>query len=133
MEPVNLSDAKFTNVEHLPIVKEYARKIKLTETVDQMVESQMELSPGVAVLAMVLDTLTGRSPLYRLVDVYRKKDGELLLGQSVEQNFFQIIILAVYWIRSTNPGPKRFLDNWPKMPSVVFKLTRNAVTTTPHR
>jgi transposase len=88
MELLNLSDAKFTNVEHLPIVKEYARKIKLTETVDQMVVSQMELSPGVAVLAMVLDTLTGRSPLYRLVNFYRKKDGELLLGQSVEPELF---------------------------------------------
>ena len=47
MESLNLSGAKFTNVQHLPIAKEYARKIKLTETVDQMVDSQMELSPGV--------------------------------------------------------------------------------------
>jgi transposase len=88
MELLNICDAKFTNVQHLPIVKEYARKIKLTETVDQMVDSQMQLSPGVAVLAMVLDTLTGRSPLYRLANFYRKKDGELLLGQSVEPELF---------------------------------------------
>ena len=67
MEALNLSGAKFTNVQHLPIVKEYARQLKLVETIDGMVESQMELNPGVAVLAMVLDTLTGRMPLYRLV------------------------------------------------------------------
>ena len=88
MESLDLSDAKFTNVQHLPIVKAYAHQIKLTETIDTMVESQMELSPGVAVLAMVLDTLTGRTPLYRLVNFYREKDGELLLGQSVEPGLF---------------------------------------------
>ena len=88
MQLPNFSDAKFTNVQHLPIVKEYARQIKLVETVDSMVESQMELSPGVAVLAMVLDTLTGRTPLYRLVNFYNEKDGELLLGQSVSAQLF---------------------------------------------
>lgn len=88
MESLDLSDAKFTNVQHLPIVKEYLRQIKLTETIDSMVESQMELSPGVAVMAMVLDTLTGRTPLYRLVNFYRKKDGELLLGKAVAPELF---------------------------------------------
>lgn len=88
MESLDLADAKFTNVQHLPIVKEYARQIKLTETIDSMVESQMELSPGVAVLAMVLDTLTGRTPLYRVINFYRKKDGELLLGKSVAPELF---------------------------------------------
>lgn len=88
MEPLDLAGAKFTNVEHLPIVKEYARRIKLTETIDSMVESQMELSPGVAILAMVLDTLTGRTPLYRLVNFYHKKDGELLLGKPVAPELF---------------------------------------------
>jgi len=88
MESLDLADANFTNVQHLPIVKEYARQIKLTETIDSMVESQMELSPGVAILAMVLDTLTGRTPLYRLVNFYRKKDGELLLGKPVAPELF---------------------------------------------
>ena len=88
MESLDLTDAKFTNVQHLPIAKEYARQIKLTQTIDSMVESQMELSPGVAVLAMVLDTLTGRTPLYRLVNFYRKKDGELLLGKPVAPELF---------------------------------------------
>jgi transposase len=88
MKSTDLATAKFTNVQHLPIVKEYARQIKLTETIDSMVESQMELSPGVAVLAMVLDTLTGRTPLYRLVNFYSNKDSKLLLGEPVEPELF---------------------------------------------
>ncbi len=58
----------FSEVGHLPIIKDFAKKIKLVETLDAMVDSEMELSPGVAILAMVLDTLSGRNPLYRVVE-----------------------------------------------------------------
>jgi hypothetical protein len=57
------TDLAFSEVGHLPIVKEFAKKIKLVDTLDTMVDSQMQLAPGVAVMAMVLDTLSGRTPL----------------------------------------------------------------------
>ena len=88
MNSIDLNNAKYTNVQHLPIVKEYARRIKLTGTINSMVDSQMELSPGDAILAMVLDTLTGRTPLYRLMHYYREKDSELLLGKPVAPDLF---------------------------------------------
>jgi transposase len=77
------ADLTFSEVGHLPIVKEFAKKIKLVETLDTMVDSQMELSPGVTVMAMVLDTLSGRTPLYRLEEFFQEKDVELILGQDV--------------------------------------------------
>ena len=40
----------------------------------------MQLQPGQAVLAMVLDTLSGRTLLYRLKEFFHQKDTELLLG-----------------------------------------------------
>jgi hypothetical protein len=54
------ADLTFSEVGHLPIIKEFAKKIKLVETLNAMVDSQMELAPGVTVMAMVLDTLSGR-------------------------------------------------------------------------
>ena len=42
-----------------------AKRIDLADTVNSMVESLMPLSPDQAVLAMVPDTLRGRSLLYR--------------------------------------------------------------------
>jgi transposase len=78
--PANLT---ISEVRHLPIVKEFAKKIKLVETLDTMVDSQMELAPGVTVMAMVLDTLSGRTPLYRLEEFFQEKDVELILGQNV--------------------------------------------------
>jgi len=66
MKKLNTEQTTFTNAMHLPIVKQYARRIKLVETINHLVDSQMDLSPGMAILAMVLDTLSGRTPLYRL-------------------------------------------------------------------
>ncbi len=81
-------DLTFSEVGYLPIIKEFAKKIKLVETLDAMVESQMELSPGITILAMVLDTLSGRTPLYRLEEFFEEKDIELILGQDVKPELF---------------------------------------------
>jgi transposase len=83
--PENLT---FSEVGHLPIIKEFAKKIKLVETLDAMVDSEMELSPGIAVSAMVLDTLSGRTPLYRLEEFFQEKDAELILGHDVKPELF---------------------------------------------
>ena len=88
MESLNTEKLTFTQVQHLPIVKHYARKIKLVETLDAMVDSQMELPPGLAVMAMVQDTLSGRTPLYRLKETFEEKDTELLLGHKIEPKRF---------------------------------------------
>ncbi|WP_419660639.1 transposase, IS4-like [Desulfosarcina variabilis str. Montpellier] len=88
MPPFDTENMTITDARHLPIVKAYAQKIGLVETIDQMVDSQMELSPGMAVFAMVLDTLSGRTPLYRLTEFFEEKDTALLLGSDIEPERF---------------------------------------------
>jgi transposase len=43
----------------------------------------MDVDAGTVVLALVLDTLSGRSPLYRLEEFFASQDTELLLGKAV--------------------------------------------------
>ncbi len=88
MEIPNTEEWRFTDVRFLPIVRDYAKRINLVETVNQMVDSQMELSPGDAILAMVIDTLTGRIPLYRLKESFKDMDTELILGKSINPERF---------------------------------------------
>ena len=88
MQLLNTEEIVITDAKHLPIVKAYARKIGIVETIDQMVNTQMELSPGYAILAMVLDTLSGRTPLYRLAEFFEEMDTELLLGSPIEPERF---------------------------------------------
>ena len=80
---LELGNLQITEVDHLPIIKEYAKKIKLVETVNQIVPSEMEITPGDIVLSLVVDTLSGRSPLYRLSQFYEDVDTEILFGKEI--------------------------------------------------
>jgi transposase len=77
------------HVQHLPIVKAYADKIGLVEAINHIVPTEMAIDPGTVVLGMILDTLSGRSPLYRLEEFFSHQDTALLLGKAVAPEAFQ--------------------------------------------
>ena len=76
-------------VQHLPIVKAYADKIGVVEVINQLVPTEMAIDPGTIVLGMILDTLSGRSPLYRLEEFFTHQDTALLLGKAVPPEALQ--------------------------------------------
>jgi hypothetical protein len=73
------------SVKHLQIVKV---RLGLVELVNHLVPSHMELPPGIFFLGMVLDTLSGRNPLYRLEHFFEERDTELLLSKEVDAKSF---------------------------------------------
>lgn len=75
-------------VQHLPIVKAYADKIGLVEVINQTVATEMAIDPGTIVLGMILDTLSGRSLLYRLEAFFTFQDTALRLGKAVVPSAF---------------------------------------------
>jgi Domain of unknown function (DUF4277) len=77
-----------SQVQHLPIVKAYADKIGLVEAINAVVPTEMGVDPGTIVLGMILDTLSGRSPLYRLEEFFTHQDTALLLGKAVAPEAF---------------------------------------------
>jgi transposase len=74
---------RISNVGFLPVVSAYASRIGLVEEIDRLLGCKMEVSPGRAVLAMILDALTGRSPLCRLEQFFIDKDVGQLLGEDI--------------------------------------------------
>src|SRR5215467_12441040 len=70
-------------VHHLPILKAYADQLGLVSLINHYVPTEMGVDAGTVVLAMVLDTLSGRSPLYRLEEFFAQQDTALLLGKAV--------------------------------------------------
>jgi len=48
-------DMKIWRVDHLPVVGSYCKKLGLVEMVNNLVDSQMKVSPGIIVQGMVLD------------------------------------------------------------------------------
>jgi hypothetical protein len=53
-------------VQHLPIIKAYADQLGLVGLIHHYVPTAMEGDAGTVVLGLVLDTLSGCSPLYHL-------------------------------------------------------------------
>src|SRR2546421_12690101 len=75
-------------VQHLPIVKAYADKIGVVEVINQLAPTELVIDPGTMVLGMILDTLSGRSPLYRLEECFAHQDMALLLGRAIAPDAF---------------------------------------------
>jgi hypothetical protein len=101
---VQITDARF-----LPIVSAYAARIGLVEEIDRMLPCDMEVSPGRIVLAMILDALTGRTPLFRLGDFFADKDIELLLGEAIPLAKFSDHTLGRVLERLARAGTNKIL------------------------
>jgi transposase len=75
-------------IQHLPIIKAYADQLGLVSLLNHYVPTEMDVDAGTVVLGLVLDTLSGRSPLYRLEEFFAHQDTELLLGKALPPQAF---------------------------------------------
>ena len=50
--------------DHLPVIAAFCRQLSIDKIVNRLVPTEMNLDPGTVVIGMILDTLSGRSPLY---------------------------------------------------------------------
>ena len=75
-------------VQHLPIIKAYADQLGLVGLINYYIPTEMSVDAGTVVLGLVLDTLSGRSPLYRLEEFFAQQDTELLLGKTIPAHAF---------------------------------------------
>ena len=73
-----------SDVRFLPIVSAFVKKIGVVEEINRLCPSEKDVSPGHVVMALILDTLSGRSPLYRLESSFKDMDLELLLGVDIK-------------------------------------------------
>ncbi len=121
-ELAGLKDASVYNHGFLPIAAAYCKKLKLAEVVDQMVSSKMELRPGLVVQAMVLDVLSGRSPLYRLENFLATQDTELLLGQKIDVHSFNDTNLARSLDAVFACGTSKIITEIGQRAASIFKL-----------
>jgi hypothetical protein len=75
-------------VHHLPLIKAYADQLGLVSLLNHYVPTEMDVDAGTVVLGLVLDTLRGRSLLYRLEEFFAHQDPELLLGKALPPHAF---------------------------------------------
>lgn len=83
-----LKGMSFSQAEHLPVVAAFCRRIGLVDAVNAAVPTEMNVDVGTMVQLMVLDTLSGRSPLYQLEEFAKSVDTGLLLGREIPAKAF---------------------------------------------
>ncbi len=123
-----LKDADIYTHGHLPVAAAYCRRLGLVDLVNEMVPSQMELKPGLVVQAMVLDTLSGRTPLYRIKDFMAEQDVQLLLGTAVDPANFHDTNLARSLDAIFESGPSKIVTALGVRATQEFALDTNAVS-----
>jgi len=88
MKPPLSEPLEITEANHLPIFRSFMRRIKLEETIDRLVSSEMRVSVSQIVSGLVLDALSGRTPLFRLQESFGIQEQELLFGRKLPAGTF---------------------------------------------
>ena len=83
-----LDAMRVSQAQHLPLVAAFLERMGLAAVAGAAVPTEMAVDLGSVVKLMVLDTLSGRSPLYRLESFAAALDTGLLLGRGVSPGAF---------------------------------------------
>lgn len=129
--PANLAALKGAEIfthGHLPVAAAYCRRLGLVDIINQLVPSQMKLKPGLVVQAMVLDTLSGRTPLYHIKDFMANQDIELLLGTFVDPDSFNDTNLGRSLDAIFEAGPSKVISALGVRATQEFALDVKAVS-----
>lgn len=121
-----LKDAEVFSHGHLPVAAAFCRRLGLVQLVNEMVPSKMVVSPGVMVQAMVLDTLSGRSPLYRIKSFMEEQDVELLVGEDIPANTFSDINIGRSLDTIFKAGPSKIVTELGVRATSIFMLDTTA-------
>jgi transposase len=113
---------------YLPVAAAYCRRLGLVDLVNNMVPNQMVLKPGLLVQAMVLDTLSGRTPLYRIKDFMKEQDIELLLGTAIGADAFNDTNIGRSLDDIFEAGPSKIVSALGVRATQEFTLDTKAVS-----
>ena len=86
--PEGYRDIESYDVRHGPIIGAFCDRIGLPSIVNKALDCNMEADCGKVVKGLILNTLSGRDPLYRVEEYFSHQDTELLVGKAVDSSVF---------------------------------------------
>ena len=86
--PEGYEDIESYDVRHGPAIAAFCDKIGLSAIVDKALDCNMDASSGKIVKGLILNTLSGRDPLYRVKEYFSHQDTELLIGKGIDSSAF---------------------------------------------
>jgi len=76
-------EIRASDVSFLPIIAWYVKRLGIVEVVHRLCPTKRGIPAGDVMLALIMDTITGRSPLYKLEESFAHQDMELLFGRDI--------------------------------------------------
>jgi hypothetical protein len=116
-----------SSVRHLPIITAYADQLGLVGRINHSVPTEMDVDAGTVGLGLGLDTLKGRSPLYRLEEFLASQDTELLLGKAVPPHALNDETVGRILDRLYDLGPMKRCTAWAVRAAARFGWERRSV------
>ena len=83
-----VDDSTMIPVNHMPVIARMCHRIGVIDLINESIPCNTDLDLGTLVVGMVCDTLSGRSPLYKVEEFIEEQDTELLFGVPVDSHRF---------------------------------------------
>jgi transposase len=113
---------EISRVDYRPIIRAYLQRLGVVEVINRLIPTEMEVQPGVIVAGMIQDTVSGRSPLYRLEEFFKTQDTEPLLGSGVEPGTLRDHNVGRVMDRIYEAGPSRIFSEVSRQAAGIFDL-----------
>jgi len=111
---VNLNNTKIYSDGPLPLLSAVYDQLGIGNIVNEFVKwdkNKCFLNPGQAVKALVLNILTDRKPLYRMVEFYADKDVEKLIGKGINHTHINEFCLGRTLDKIFEAGAKKLYSS----------------------
>ena len=83
-----VDDSTMLRVDHIPAIARMCHRLGLTDIINESIPCNTDVDIGTIVTGMICDTLSGRSPLYKVEEFIAGQDTELLFGTPVNPHNF---------------------------------------------
>ena len=113
-------------VHQLPLRKAYADQVGLGRLLTHDGPTAMEVEAGTVGLALVLDTLSGRSPRSRLEECCAQHDTARLFGKTVPPQALNAATAGRVRERLDDFGPRRLCTAWAVRAATRLGVERRA-------
>jgi len=83
-----VDDSAMMRVGHIPAIARMCHRLGLIDLINESLPCNTDIDIGTLVTGLICDTLSGRSPLYKVEEFIAEQDTELLFGTPVNSHSF---------------------------------------------
>lgn len=117
-----VDDSTMLRVGHIPAIARMCHRLGLIDLINESIPCNTDVDLGTLVTGMVCDTLSGRSPLYKVEEFIAEQDTELLFGTPVNPRNFNDDALGNALDRIHEKGTLKLFTEVSLRAATVFDL-----------